>query len=132
MKSNSITGRLLGLFLPLALAGSVYAGAGFQYWQALKASPAIPPTAASSQAAIVKLCTNMTVVPIIVLTPSAPNGRGPLQAVQIGTKVVCTSCEMNAIVQKVIAPNGRGPLQAVAVATGLHDCSAGCSAMPHA
>lgn len=117
INSHSIAGRSLGLFLSLILAGSAYAGPGIQYWQSLGKPKAEPAT---------KICTDHQVVRATVMEPVLPNGRGPLHAVDIGPKVVCTSCAGSSTVMLPSLANGRGPLHPVAVAATRHYCNSSC------
>ncbi len=111
----------------LALAGSAYAGPGPAYWQS-RTTDAVAPTAKSTSVAPVskhsRTCTGSKLVPIVSMQPSWHNARGPLHAVQIGTRRVCTSCGTFAAMRSSWN-NARGPLAPVAT-TAEHDCNASC------
>lgn len=109
----------------LALAGSAYAGPGPAYWQS-RTTDAVAPTAKSTPVAPVsdhsRTCTGSKLVPIVSMQPSWHNARGPLHAVQTGTRRVCPSCGTFAAKHSSWR-NARGPLAPVAT-TAEHDCNA--------
>ncbi len=128
MKTSLLTktagGSLCLLFLALVSSNAV-AGPGPQYWQSRgeAKAPAVEP--AQSAAAPTHLCAGATVVPVTVMKSALPNGRGPLVAVQTGTKTVCHMCPVTTTVIAAGWPNGRGPRTTTEVTkTGVeHICT---------
>ena len=90
IKTNSQIGRSLGLLLALAVAGSAYAGPGFQYWQSAGKSTAQASTPAATAPAMVCHACKDTVVTAI----SATNTSGKLapHSVAVGSKHECAMC----------------------------------------
>lgn len=115
----------LGLFFSTLFSINAVAGPGSQYWQSLGKvkAPIAKPAKASSATAV--LCADAKVVPDTVMRPAWPNGKGPLVAVQIGTKTVCHICPVTIAVTKSAWPNGRGPLTTTTVTKtgGEHVCT---------
>jgi hypothetical protein len=75
----------------------------------------------------VRACTDARLVSVTETKPAWHNGRGPLTTVEVGKKLVCTSCDTPMIVMKPSLHNGRGPMVPVAI-NGTHDCTAkGCT-----
>jgi hypothetical protein len=131
LNPHSTAGRSLGLFLSLILAGSAYAGPGIQYWQSLGKSEVNPATPTKPEGMAANGCAGSKLVAVTVMKASWPNGRAPLQEVQIGTKRECQSCGATATVMKSSWANGRGPLSPVQAAS-LHDCGSSCGHATHA
>ena len=107
--SCSFTGRLLGFFLALALAGSAYAGPGLVYWQSSRVSAA--PIRQQPLSAHVRT----KVANVTALKSVLPNGRGPMRETLIGTQRVRETREAVTPVMKPSWRNARGPLRPVNV-----------------
>lgn len=133
--SQSVAGRSLGLALSLILAGSAYAGPGLEYWQSLGKPTTQTVASAKSASAVVPVCPGSEIVPVTVMKPSWPNGRGPLTAVQIGTERVCHLCTTSKVVTTNDWPSHRGPLVQKVEATKVgatHVCTTACPPSPKA
>lgn len=109
------------------LSVTAFAGSGSQLWQtAGKAkSPAAAPAPTTLNVEATHMCAGAAVVPVMAMKPALPNGRGPLVAVQIGTKTVCHLCPVVTEVTSNSLPNGRGRVVRTSVAkTGVeHTCT---------
>lgn len=129
MKTSFLTktaGASLGLFVSALLATSALAGPGPQFWQ--QQGKTRDENAAKQAAATTPLCAGAQTVPVTVMKPAWPNGRGPLTEVQIGTKTVCHMCPVTEVVTKNAWPNGRGPTTRTEVTKpgAEHDCGKDC------
>jgi hypothetical protein len=133
MKTSLLTkapGIGLGVLFLTVVSSTAVAGPGPQYWQSLgKAkAPAVEPAKPST--APTHLCPGGMVVPVTVMKPTLPNGRGPLVAVQTGTKTVCRICPVTVTVTANAWPNGRGPLTTMEVTkTGVEHACTNCMAV---
>jgi hypothetical protein len=78
---------------------------------------------------VVRICSDPRLVSVTETKPAWHNGRGPLTTVEVGKKLVCTSCDTPMIVMKPSGHNGRGAMAPVAI-KGTHDCGNGCAAVP--
>jgi hypothetical protein len=123
---NTLPSRLLAgaaLILGTGLAVPAIAGPGPQYWRNL-GKPAntttVAPAARSEKTN--PACTDSRSVSVTATKPAWQNGRAPLTTVEVGKKLVCTSCDTPLIVMKPTWPNARGPLEPVAL-KGTHDCT---------
>jgi hypothetical protein len=124
--SNKAAG--LGLLFSALISASAVAGPGPQYWQSLgkATAPAVEP--AKPAVAPTHLCPGATVVPVTVMKPALPNGRGPLVAVQIGTKTVCHMCPVTIVTTKV-GPGRSGTRTTVEeTKTGVEHTCTNCAA----
>ena len=125
LHSKLIAGVALALGTGLAVPTAI-AGPGPDYWRNLgkpesKSSPA--PAAPVEN----KACTDARLVSVTETKPTWPNRRGPLQTVEVGKKLVCTSCDTPLIVMKPSGHNARGGMAPVAI-KGTHDCAKkGCT-----
>lgn len=120
------SGRYLGLVLSLVFSSSAFAGPGFQYWKSLNKTPA-PSIAPAKHETAPKpvVCSDSHEVAVTIMKPAWANGRGPLQAVQIGAKRECHVCAGTTTVMRPAMSNGRGALQPVQI-RGTHDCTPAC------
>lgn len=115
--------------LLLGTLTAAYAGPGPNYWKNLGKTDTSAPSAAPSEHAV-RPCTDARVVPITETKTILANGRGPTRTVEVGQKLVCTSCDTPLIVMKPSGPNGRGAMEPVAI-KGTHDCTKnGCTPSP--
>jgi len=90
IKPYSQIGRSLGLLLVLAVAGSAYAGPGFQYWQSAGKSAAQPSKPAVTAPAMgCHACTD-TVGTAISATNTS--GKWAPHTVAVGSKHECSMC----------------------------------------
>lgn len=109
------------------LSVTAFAGSGPQLWQtAGKAkSPAPAPVPTTQNVESTHTCAGAAVVPVMAMKPALPNGRGPLVAVQTGTKTVCHLCPVVTEVTSNSLPNGRGQVVRTSVTkTGVeHTCT---------
>ena len=131
MKSQILRSRLLGgvaLVAVTTFAVPLVAGPGPQYWSNPgKANDTTTVIPAKPGERAVRACTDARLVSVTETKPAWHNGRGPLTTVEVGRKLVCTSCETPMIVMKPSLHNGRGPMVPVAI-EGTHDCTAnGCT-----
>lgn len=110
-----------GLAIPTAIAGP-----GPDYWRNL-GKPEAKSSLAPPAPIATRACTDSRLVPVTETRTTWHNGRGPLQTVEVGKKLVCTSCDIPLIVMKPSGHNARGPLAPVAI-KGTHDCTKnGCT-----
>ena len=127
MKTNTLGSKIIlgtalvfgtSLAIPAALAGL-----GPQYW-ANFGKPAASTTAkpVKPAPAIVSTCTDSRVVTVTETKPILPNGRGPTRTVEVGKKLVCTSCDTPMIAMKPSGHNARGAMAPVEI-RGTHDCT---------
>jgi hypothetical protein len=127
MKTNALHSKLLagialafgtGLAIPAALAGP-----GPQFWNrpAAKTEPSAT-VAPAPHSASVSACTDSRLVTITETKSILPNGRGPTRTVEVGKKLLCTSCDTPLVVMKPSGSNGRGAMAPVEV-RGTHDCT---------
>lgn len=135
MKTHMISSALLAgaaLTLGAVLAiSTASAGPGPDYWRNLGKKDMSAPALAAPAAHAVRACTDARLVSITETKSILPNGRGPVQTVEVGRKLVCTSCDIPMIAMKPSLPNGRGPMVPVAI-RGTHDCTNGCAAIESA
>ena len=118
------------LFLALVSSNAV-AGPGPHYGQSLGKAKAPAAETAKTTAAPTPLCAGATVVPVMVMKPAQANGRGPLVAVQTGTKTVCRMCPVTTTVRTNSLPNGRGTWTTTEVTkTGVEHTCTNCTAAP--
>ena len=124
---NLIAGAALawgsGFAIPAALAGP-----GPDYWrnQGKSENTAIAVPAAPTTP-ITRACTDARLIAVTETKTILPNGRGPMQTVEVGKKLVCTSCDTPLIVMKPSGHNARGGMAPVAI-EGTHDCAKkGCT-----
>ncbi|MFZ5496527.1 MAG: hypothetical protein ACOZE5_14480 [Verrucomicrobiota bacterium] len=115
-RAAAIAALLFAVVIPIhAVAGSQTLG---------KADASV--AKAADQASPALVCTGAKTVPITMMRPALPNGKGPLMPVQIGskTKTVCYQCPVTTTVTKNAWPNNKGPLTATKVTkTGVeHRC----------
>lgn len=125
---SKIAGASLGPLFSALISTNAMAGPGIQYWQSLgkakdstsqPSRPAFAPTI---------LCADAKVVPVTVMRPAWANGKGPLVAVQVGTKTVCHICPVTIAVAKSAWQNGRGPLTTTKVTkTGVEHLCMDCA-----
>lgn len=114
----------LGLVLASALlASSARGGPGIEYWNSQSQSSAQPAKVARPDT-----CTGSELVPNLMMRPSWANQRGPLVAVQAGTKRVCNSCPVSSVGTTYAFANQRGPsVQTKVTKTGVnHACGDAC------
>jgi hypothetical protein len=128
MKNKILKFGASGLGLVLAsflLSSTARGGPGIEYWKSL-GQPAAQP--AKSAVAKPDTCTGSELVPNMVMRPSWSNQRGPLVAVQVGTKRVCTSCPVTSVETTYALANQRGPsVQTKNTKMGVtHDCGDAC------
>lgn len=134
MKPISIASKAAGvsLLFSVFLASNAIAGPGPQYWAAQgkpKADTAVSTTKAD--ATPVKLCAGAEVVPVTIMKPAMPNGKGPLMPVRIGTKTVCHICPVTTVVTRNSLPNGKGvPFTTKMTKTGAEHNCAKCTGDP--
>lgn len=105
---------------------NAYAGPRTRYWQAFGKTPTPTVTAKTPYGPAPKVCPDSELIAITIMKPIVPNGRGPLQEVQIGPKRQRHSCATTITVMKPSGRSARGPLQSVEVATGKHGCETAC------
>src|SRR4051812_24881629 len=105
-----ISGPGLGLLFSALLATNAAAGPGPQYWQAIGRAKEPAAKQAKPAIATTHACAGATLVAVTQMTPALPNGRGPLVAVQTGTKTVCYMCPVTTTITTNDWPNHRGPL----------------------
>jgi len=133
MKTSLITnaaGAGLGLLFLALVSSNAVAGPGPQYWQSLGKAKAPAAEPAKPATTPTHLCAGATVVPVTVMKPALPNGRGPLVAVQTGTKTVCHMCPVTTTVTANAWPNGRGPRTTTEVTkTGVEHTCTNCIAI---
>ena len=117
-----------GLLFAALFVVTAYAGSGPQYWQS-KASPKAS-VSTKPAATEIAVCPSSEVIPITVMKPSLPNGRGALVAVPVGSKRVCHVCPVTTVETTNAWPSHRGPQTKVEVtkAGGIHTCTADCTA----
>lgn len=73
-------------------------------------------------------CTGATTLAVHAMRPQLPNGRGAMVRVQTGTKTVCHTCPVVAVVRTNAWANGRGPTKTTTVAqTGVEHTCTSCS-----
>jgi hypothetical protein len=129
MKTNTLrlsllAGAALALGTGLAIP-TLIAGPGLDYWRNL-GKPESKSSFASPVPVETRTCTDARLVPITETKTTWHNGRGPLQTIEVGKKLVCTSCDTPIIVMKPSGHNARGAMAPVAI-KGTHDCSkVGC------
>jgi hypothetical protein len=135
MKTYTFRSRLLAgvtLSLGAGLAVPAIAGPGPQYWRnpgKSESTMTVAPPAHGEHA--IRACTDARVVSVTETKSILPNGRGPTRTVEVGKKLVCTSCDIPIIVMKPSWQNARGPLAPVTI-KGTHDCTKTCLAVARA
>lgn len=127
MKTRTFLRPSIAIIASSLFAAVALAGPGPQYWN--KTSPK-PAEKASVPAApmphAVAACTDARLVSVTETKFIQANGRGPMRTVEVGKKLVCTSCDTPMIVMKPSGHNARGAMAPVAI-KGTHDCSkVGC------
>jgi hypothetical protein len=126
MNIYTFPSRLLAgvaLTLGTGLAVPAIAGPGPQYWRNLgKTDNTTTAAQAARSEKTNPACTDSRLVSVTETKPAWHNGRGPLTTVEVGKKLVCTSCDTPLIVMKSSWPNARGPLVPMAI-KGTHDCT---------
>jgi len=125
-------GLSLGLILAALISSNAVAGPGPQFWADQgkpKADKAL--SEKKSDATSAQLCAGAEIVPMTVMKPSLPNGKGTMVAVQSGTKTVCHMCPVTTTVSKNAFGNGKGPMTVSAVTKigPEHNC-ANCTGTP--
>jgi hypothetical protein len=126
--TSKIAGASVGLLLAGFVSSSAIAGPGPQYWQSRAKAPAVEP--AKPESAPTHACAGATVVPVTTMKPAQANGRGPLVAVQTGTKTVCHMCPVTTTVRTNSLPNGRGTWTTTEVTqTGVEHTCTNCTAV---
>lgn len=124
-RSKLIAGAALAMATGLAVPTAI-AGPGPDYWRNL-GKPESKSSPAPAAPVETKACTDARLVSVTETKPTWPNKRGPLQTVEVGKKLVCTSCDTPLIVMKPSGHNGRGAMAPVAI-KGTHDCTKnGCT-----
>lgn len=74
-------------------------------------------------------CTDARLVSVTETEFIQANGRGPTRTVEVGKKLVCTSCDIPMIAMKPSGHNARGAMAPVAI-RGTHDCTKnGCTSV---
>lgn len=127
---NKTAGAGLALLFLALVSPIAVAGPGPQYWQSLGKAKAPAAELAKPAAAPTHLCAGAAVVPVTVMKPAQPNGRGPLVEVQTGTKTVCHMCPVTTTVRTNSLPNGRGAWTATEVTkTGVEHTCTNCTAV---
>lgn len=117
---------------------SAFAGPGPQFWQNVgtaKKAPVVVAAPATTTPVAAHACAGAAVVPVISMKPAWPNGRGPLIAVQTGTKTVCHVCATTTVVTTNDWPSHRGPLvqkAEIMKAGETHVCTTGCAPLSKA
>ena len=89
MKPYSPIGRSLGLLLALAVAGSAYAGPGFQYSQSARKPASQPSVAAAAATTACPACKD-TIVTAISATNTS--GKWAPHTAAVGSKHECSMC----------------------------------------
>ena len=126
MSSSALfVGAVLSLGAVLTVSTAT-AGPGPDYWRNLDKKDDGATAPAAPMAHATRACTDARLVSVTETKSILPNGRGPTQTVEVGKKLVCTSCDIPLIVMKPSLPNGRGPMVPVAI-KGTHDCTKGCA-----
>mgnify|MGYP001560519519 CR=1 FL=1 len=104
------------------------AGPGPDYWRNPGKAPstaAVAPVAPMTHANAA--CTDARVVSVTETKFIQANSRGPTRTVEVGKKLVCTSCDTPMIVMKPSGNNARGAMAPVEI-RGTHECSKnGCA-----
>lgn len=127
---SKTTGASLGLFFLALVSSNAVAGPGPQYWQSVGKAKAPAAEPAKPAAAPTHACAGAAVVPVTVMKPAQENGRGPLVAVQTGTKTVCHMCPVTTTVRTNALPNGRGTWTTTEVTkTGVEHTCTDCGAV---
>ncbi len=124
------SGAGLGLLFSTLISSSAMAGPGPQFWQSVGKAKA--PVAEPAKAAVVPThaCAGSAVVAVTEMKPALPNGRGPLVAVQTGTKTVCHMCPVATVATTNDWPSHRGPLVTTEVTkTGVEHTCTNCVAL---
>ena len=129
LRLNFIAGAALALGAGLAVP-TARAGPGLDYWRNL-GKPESRSSLAPTAPVHTKVCSDAQLVSVTETKPTWPNSRGPLQTVEVGKKLVCTSCDTPMIVMKPSLHNGRGPMTPVAI-KGTHNCTKGCAPLASA
>ena len=130
MKTPNVVSKYIGLGSLLALVLTVAvpvanAGPGPDYWRRMEKNRSSQPTVQTATSVSTnKACTTSRTEAVTELRSTLPNGKGPVQRVQVGTREVCDSCATRTVVRPAL-PNGKGPLRSVKVAT-THVCDASC------
>ena len=138
MKTSSITHKVAGVSLSLLfsafLASNAFAGPGPQYWQSLGKPAAAAVEQANPATVATPVCPASEIVPVTVMKPALPNGRGPLVPVQIGTERVCHMCPTTTVVTTNDWPSHRGPVTTgeTTKVSATHVCTLGCTPSPKA
>jgi hypothetical protein len=133
MKTSFIAPKAAGIGLSLLFsvffANNAVAGPGIQYWQSLGKPAAQAVDQTKSADVPMLICPGSEVVPVAVMKPSLPNGRGALVPVQVGTERVCNLCPTTTVITTNDWPNHRGPLVQKVVETkagATHVCTVNC------
>ena len=136
MKTLMLCSKLLAAAALIVGAGfsisTAMAGPGPDYWRNLgkmESTAVVAPAATLTHAT--RACTDSRLVAVTETKTILNNGRGPIQTVEVGKKLVCTSCDTPIIVMKPSLHNGRGPMTPVAI-KGTHDCTKGCAVVANA
>lgn len=132
MKTKNLTLKLFagaalalgtGLTIPTAISGP-----GPDHWRnsgKTENSAIVAPVVPMTHTA--RGCTDARLMSVTETKTMLANGRGPMQTIEVGKKLACTSCDTPKTVMKASWHNGRGPLASVAI-KGTHDCSkSGCT-----
>jgi hypothetical protein len=132
MKTNTLRSKLLAA-AALALGtgftiSNAIAGPGPDYWRNQGKAPSPAPSApAAPTPQTVAACTDARLVSVKETKFIQANGRGPMRTVEVGKKLVCTSCATPMIVMKPSGFISKGALTPVTI-RGKHDCTkAGCT-----
>lgn len=113
----------VGIFVSGVFAAATLAGPGPDYWRHQgKAPGTTTSTPAAPTPEGVAVCTDARLVSVTETKFIQANGRGPMRSVEVGKKLVCTSCETPMIAMKPSGHNGRGAMAPVAI-KGTHDCT---------
>ena len=132
MKTSFISkaaGATLGLLFSVLISTNAVAGPGPQFWQSVGKAKAPAAEQAKPSVVATHACAGAAVVAVTEMKPTLPNGRGPLVAVQAGTKTVCHMCPVTATVTTNDWPSHRGPLTTTATTkTGVEHTCSNCAA----
>lgn len=126
LRSKLLAGAALALGTSFVIP-NVIAGPGPEYWRNQGKAPSAASAPAAPKPHTVTACTDARMVSVTETKFIQANGRGPTRTVEVGKKLVCTSCDIPMIVMKPSGHNARGAMAPVAI-RGTHDCTKnGCT-----
>lgn len=128
MKTRTLSRTSVAIITGGLFAAAALAGPSPHAWRnQSKASDTATAASAAPMTHANAACNDARLVSVTETAFLQANGRGPIRTVEVGKKLICTSCDNPMIVMKPSGHNARGAMAPVAI-KGSHDCTKnGCT-----